>query len=56
MTLNKNAVRKMLEEFFSDYGPDQRFILNMDHFSIKVSAQPAKERIPHPKQAFLGDD
>lgn len=56
MTLDKNAIRRMLEEYFSDFGPDHRFELDLNSRCFDVVAQEAKRRIPHPKQVkFDGD-
>lgn len=53
MTLDKNACRGMLEEFFEDYGPYQRFILDIGETGILIRAQKAKSRIPHEDQITL---
>lgn len=50
MTLDKRAARAMLEEYFTDYGPDRRFILDLGPRNFYLKAQVAKERIPHPHQ------
>lgn len=54
MTLDKRACRAMLEEYFTDYGPDQRFELDMEGRGLGFLAQSAKERIPHPHQKGIG--
>lgn len=54
MTLDKNGIRCMIEEFFTDYGPHHRFELDLSNNVLTVTAQKAKVRIPHGKQKRLG--
>lgn len=53
MTLDKNAIRAMLEEWFEDYNPNHRFELDIGKNTLSVTAQQAKVRIPHKTQKGL---
>lgn len=55
MTLDKQACRAMLEEYFTDYGPDQRFIMDLGPRDFFIKAQSGKERIPHEHQKDITD-
>lgn len=46
----------MLDEYFTDYGPFQRFVLDISEGSYFITAQKAKLRIPHEDQIVLGSE
>lgn len=56
MTLDKRGLRLLFDEWLSDFGVHDRFEVDIDQpkkNTFNTSAQPAKDRIPHPKQSSL---
>ncbi len=53
MTLNKRMVRELLDMFFDQYGPDQRFEFGSINSTVSIIAQNGKQRIPHENQVSI---